>query len=162
MISYRIAFAAAAASLFVSGAAHAQSTASHNVSYSVSAINQIAVTGAPSLSITTATAGSAPASVTDATSSWAITTNQTTKKLTASLNTAMPTGVTLEVSAAAPSGATGAGFQTLGTSSVDVVTAISQVAGSGMALTYRLSATLAAGAITSATKTVTYTLVTGP
>jgi hypothetical protein len=162
MTSYRIALAAAAASMLCVGTVGAQSTASHNVSYSVSAINQIAVTGAPSLSITTATAGSAPASVTDATSSWAITTNQTTKKLTASLNSDMPSGVTLEVSAAAPSGATGAGYKTLSSASVDVVTGISQVAGSGLTLTYRLSATLAAGAISSSSKTVTYTLVTGP
>jgi hypothetical protein len=162
MTSYKIVFGAVMLAATLAAGAEAQSSASHTVAYSVSAINQIAVTGSPSLSITTATAGSSPSAVSDATSSWAITTNQTTKKLTASINTAMPSGVTLEVSAAGPSGATGTGFQTLGTSAVDVVTGISQVAGSGLALTYRLSATLAAGAVSSASKTVTYTLVTGP
>lgn len=162
MTSNKFILAIAGATALVTGSVEAQSTASHTVGYSVSAINQIAVTGSPSLSITTATAGSAPAAVTDATSSWAITTNQTTKKLTASINTAMPTGVTLEVSAVAPTGASGAGFQSLTTAAVDVVTGISQVAGTGLTLTYRLSATLAAGAVSSASKTVTYTLITGP
>lgn len=137
-------------------------TATQSVGYSVSAINQIAVTGSPSLTVTTATAGSAPTPATDATSSWAITTNATNKKLTASINTAMPTGVTLEVNVTAPSTGTSASFQSLSTTAVDVVTAISQVASSGLGITYRLSATLAAGTVASASKTVTYTLVTGP
>lgn len=157
----RITLATAALVLTAAASAQAQ-TANHVVTYQVGAINQIAVTGSPSLTVSTATAGSAPGSVTDATSSWAVTTNAANKKLTAAINTAMPTGVTLEINAAAPAGATSSNYQTLGTSAVDVVTGIAAVNASGLALTYRLSATLAAGVVSSASKTVTYTLVTGP
>jgi hypothetical protein len=161
MNAKKISLAAAVLALAAAGSANAQ-TANHAVTYQVSAINQIAVTGSPSLTVSTATAGSAANAVTDATSTWAVTTNAANKKLTAAINSDMPTGVTLEVNAAAPSGATSSSYQTLGTSAVDVVTGIATVNASGLLLTYRLSATLAAGVVSSASKTVTYTLVTGP
>jgi hypothetical protein len=137
-------------------------TATQNVSIQVNAINQIAVTGgAQSLTITTATAGSAP---TDATASvsWAVTTNQTNQKITASINSAMPANVTLSANLTAPAGATSAGSQVLGTSAVDVVTGISTLATGGLGLTYTLSATPAAGVVASTTRTVTYTITAGP
>jgi hypothetical protein len=137
-------------------------TATQNVSIQVNAIYQIAVTGgAQSLTITTATAGSAP---TDATASvsWAVTTNQTNQKITASINSAMPANVTLSANLTAPAGATSAGSQVLGTSAVDVVTGISTLATGGLGLTYTLSATPAAGVVASTTRTVTYTITAGP
>ncbi|MEO5815810.1 MAG: hypothetical protein ABIT20_11070, partial [Gemmatimonadaceae bacterium] len=48
------------------GAVSAQAqTANQTVTFQVNAVNQIAFTGAPSLTITTAVAGSAPTSATD-------------------------------------------------------------------------------------------------
>ena len=136
-------------------------TATQTVTFAVNAVNQIAVTGTPSLTITTAVAGSAPTSVTDATSSWAVTTNQTGAKITASIPTIMPTGLTLSASLAAPAGATSAGFQALGTTAVDVVTVITKLAQGSLAVSYKLDATAAAGVVASSSRVVTYTITGG-
>jgi len=140
-------------------AAQAQNT--QTVTYAVNAVNQIAFSGTPSLTITTAVAGSAPTSVTDATSSWAVTTNQTGAKISASIPTAMPTGLTLSASLAAPAGATSAGFQALGVTAVDVVTVVTKLAQGSLGVSYKLDATAAAGVVASATKLVTYTITGG-
>ena len=130
------------------------------VTFEVDAINQIAFSGNPSLVINSATAGSAPASAM-AGATWAVTTNQSNAKITASINAAMPANVTLSVVLAAPSGATSTGAQSLGTVATDVVTGITQVAQGALAVTYTLSATPSAGVVASTTRTVTYTITGG-
>jgi hypothetical protein len=156
----RSTFVLLAALVVAAPAAQAQ-TASHTVTFAVNAINQISVTGAPSLTITTATAGSAPTSVTDATSSWAVTCNQTGAKITASIASNMPAGLTLSSSLAAPTLATSAGFQSLSTTAVDVVTGITKLAQGSLGVSYKLDATAAAGVVASATRLVTYTITGG-
>jgi hypothetical protein len=142
--------------------ASAQATATQDVTIAVNAINQIAVTGgAQSLTISTATAGGAPTDASVAVS-WAITTNQVDQKITAQINSAMPAGVTLSANLDAPGTATSAGAQALTTTAVDVVNNLDTVAASGLALTYTLSATTAAGVVASTTRTVTYTITAGP
>jgi hypothetical protein len=141
------------------GAASAQS-ATQSVTFQVDAINQISFSGSPSLVINTATAGSAPTSATTA-ATWAVTTNQTSSKITASIGSAMPTGLTLQVNLTAPSGASSAGAQTLSTTAVDVVTGITKLAQSAIALSYSLDATAAAGVVSSTSRTVTYTITGG-
>ena len=136
-------------------------TATQTVTFAVNAINQIAFTGAPSLTITTAVAGSAPTSVTDASSAWAVTTNQTGAKISASIPSNMPAGLTLSANLAAPTGATSASFQSLSTVSVDLVTAITKLAQGSLTATYKLDATAAAGVVASATRLVTYTISGG-
>jgi hypothetical protein len=154
-------FAIVGVALAAAGAAQAQ-TATQNVTYAVNAINQIAVSGSPTLTVSTATAGSGPNAVTSSASTWAVTTNQTSRKLTASISSNMDTGLTLSLTAAAPAGATSAGKKALSTTAVDLVTGISQVAQGGMSLTFELAATLAAGVVASSSRTVTYTIVAGP
>ena len=145
---------------FAAASAQAQ-TATQTVTFAVNAINQISFAGAPSLTITTAVAGSAPTSVTDATASWAVTTNQTTAKITASIPLAMPAGLTLSSSLVAPAAATSAGFLALGTVAVDLVTGITKLAQNALGVTYKLDATPAAGVVTSSTRVVTYTITGG-
>ena len=140
--------------------ARAQSAA-QTITISVNAINQIAFVGSPTLAITTATAGSAPTSAIDATATWAVTTNQTGAKITASIPTAMPAGLTLSASLAPPAGATSSAMQPLGTTAVDVVTGIGKLAQAALGVTYRLDATPAAGVISSASRVVTYTITGG-
>ena len=92
----------------------------------------------------------------------AVTTNQTNMKITASINSAMPTGLTLWVDVSRPAaGGTYLGPKTLGTGAVDVVSGITQLAESGIALAYSLDATPAA-AVGIYSRDVTYTIVTGP
>lgn len=148
--------------LCLTGVAGKAAAQTQTVTYEVQAINQMSVSGDPgALTVSSATAGSAPTDATDATTTWAITTNQTGTKVTAAINTAMPAGVTLKVGLGAPTGATSAGAVSLGTVAADLVTGITKLNESAKTVTYTLSATAAAGVVASATKTVTFTVVAG-
>jgi hypothetical protein len=160
MKSTKLVAAAGVLSLVASAAAFAQ-TATQIVTFQVNAISQISVAGAPSLTINTAVAGSAPTSVTDNVSTWAVTTNQSTAKITGSLSAAMPAGLTLSANLAAPAGASSAGLTALAAGAVDLVTGITKLNASGLGLTYQLDATAAAGVVASSTRTVTYTITGG-
>jgi hypothetical protein len=85
-----------------------------------------------------------------------------TKKIVGRLNTLMPAHVSLTVQAAAPIGATSAGAVTLTASDQDLVTGIGVVTQSGLAISFTLNATVAAGTIAAGTKTLTLTLVDAP
>lgn len=155
------ALAVALAALALTRQAGAQ-TATQTVTYQVDAINQISVSGAAiGLHITTATAGSAPTSVTDGSTTWAVTTNQSGAKITAAINSDMPSGVTLTLTLGAPTGATSAGAVALSHTAADVVTGITKLNESGLSVSYDLAATSAAGVVNSATKTVTLTITGG-
>jgi len=136
-------------------------TATQTVTFEVTAINQISVVGAPSLVINTATAGSAPTSVTASANSWSVTTNQITAMITAIIPSAMPTGLTLSANLIAPAGATSTGLTALSTTAVNVVTGITKLNSAALGLTYQLDATAAAGVVISGTRVVTYTITGG-
>lgn len=159
-MSNRIIRSAAALALmtFVAGTAGAQT---QTVTFAVDAINQIALSGSPSLTISTATAGSQPTSATSTGATWAVTTNTTNAKVTAALDSDMPAGLTLKVNVAAPSVGSSAGAVALTAAGVDVVTGVTKVAESGMAVTYTLDATVAVGVVASGTRVVTYTVTGG-
>jgi hypothetical protein len=146
--------------LGVASAAQAQ-TATQDVTFQVNAINQIAFQGTPTLLVNTATAGSNPTATSDATATWAVTTNQTGAQITASIGSDMPTGLTLTVALGAPTGATSTGAQALSTTDVVVVTGITQRAQSALGVTYNLTALPTAGVVASSTRTVTYTITGG-
>lgn len=130
------------------------------VSYEVRGITAISFAGSPSLLISTATAGSALDSATAA-ATWNITTNQLVH-VTASIASAMPSGLTLSVKLAAPtSTGTSDGEIALSTTAANVVNGIGPVAGPNLSVTYVLQAALSAGVVAPATTTVTYTVLTG-
>ena len=132
------------------------------VTYEITAINALDVSGNPgNLTVSTATAGAQPDAVTDATTTYAITTNGTDKKITAALDTGMPHDTTLTVTLAAPSVGSSAGAVVLSTEAADVVTGITEVVDSGKTITYELDATVAAGIVGSGSKTVTFTITDG-
>jgi hypothetical protein len=143
------------------GSAFAQ-TATQTVTFQVTAIDEISVSGDPgALIVNSATAGSQPDAATDATTSYAVTTNGSSKKVTGEIDSAMPANTTLAVTLTAPSGGSSAGQVTLTTSAADLVTGISTLAESGMTISYNFSATAAAGVVASDTRTVTLTLTDG-
>lgn len=146
--------------LLAGAASAASAQATQTVTFQVDAINQIAFSGSPSLVVNTATAGSAPTAAT-AGATWAVTTNQSGAKITAAINSNMDAGLTLSVNLTAPSVGTSAGAQALSTTAVDLVTGITKVAESGIAVAYSLSATTAAGVVSSQSRTVTYTITGG-
>jgi hypothetical protein len=135
--------------------------APQTVSFAVNAINVITYTGVPVLTITTAVAGSNPTTKTLSTSRWNVTTNQTGAKITASIPSNVPAGLTLSVNLAAPTGAASLGYKVLTTVSVDLVTGITKIGQTNRTVNYRLAATAAAGVIPSTTRVVTYTLTGG-
>jgi hypothetical protein len=143
---------------FANTASAQLATADHTVTVEVAAISEIAITGNATLTINSATAGSDPDGVTDTSTSYAVTTNESGVKITAETDVDMASGVTLAVNATAPAGATSAGSKTLSTSATDVVTGLGTVSQAGMSLGYSLSATAAAGQVASAAVTVTYTI----
>ena len=162
MISNHARRAAVALALVVVAAVSAQAqTAPQTVLFAVNAINKVAFTGAPSLTITTAVAGSAPTSVTDATATWAVTTNQSTAKITASIPAALAAGLTLSSSLGAPAGAASVGFLPLAVVAVDLVTGVTKVAQGAMVVTYKLDATPLAGVVVGGSVVVTYTITGG-
>ena len=139
--------------------AFAGNTATQTVTYEVSAINELSVSSPTvSLTVNAATAGGAPTSATNSSTRYAVTTNESNRKITGSINTAMPSGVTLSVALAAVTGATSAGSVALGTSAVDLVSGFSALNESGKSISYTLAASSAAGIVPSASKTVTFTL----
>jgi hypothetical protein len=163
MSRYSMFIAGGALSLAVSGAVQAQ-TATQTVTFAVNSINKIAASGSPSLTITTATAGSQPTQATFTTATYDITTNDSTRKITIEINADMPTGVTLKANLTAPTASgLSAGAVTLShTTPLDAVTGITQVAQAGIAMAYTLDALVTAGVVASDTRTVTLTVVAGP
>jgi hypothetical protein len=148
--------------VFIAGPVMAGDKAIQTVSFVVGAINDISVSGDPgTMFVSAAIAGSEPEEVSDASTTYSITSTASTdnKKITASINTPMPNGVTLKINLDAPRGATSSGDVDISnaTNSVDVITAIDSIAESGKTITYKLGATVAAGVV-SDNKTVTLTI----
>jgi len=140
----------------------AANTAQQTVTFEVSAINEISASGNPgNLVVNTATAGSEPTDDVDNTTTWAVTTNGSNKKMTGAIGTDMPTNTTLEVNLTAPTGGSSSGDVPLTSTAADLVTGVSVIAQSGLSITYTLSATIAAGVVAQAQRTVTLTLTDG-
>lgn len=150
------------ASLFLQIALSAASSTTSVITMSVAPINELAISGtASTLAVTSATAGNALIAANSSGMTYAITTNQTNKKITASLDSDMPTGTFLELTLNAPSGATSAGSKVLSTIDSTLVTGISTLAESGRAMHLSFGAEPIAGVIPSFNRTLTLTLVDG-
>lgn len=145
-----------------SGVASAQTnTDTNTVTFSVSQVSLVDISGDVTLAVTTGTVGSGLTSGTAATS-YAITNNFIASgvKITGSLNTAMPTGTTLKLAVTAPGSGTTTGVVTLTTAAQDLVTGIGAINATGVAMNFTLEALVTAGVIASQAKTLTLTLVT--
>jgi hypothetical protein len=137
-------------------------TGTPTISFQVTAINELSVSGNPAaLIVNSATAGLAPNSVYDASTSYAITTNETNRKITGSINADMPVNIGLAIILLEPTGATSMGWMVLSTAPVNLVTGIGKLNQSGMLIGYWLAATSAAGVVPSNTRTVTLTITAG-
>jgi hypothetical protein len=148
--------------MFAAVATASAQTATQTVTFEVDAINQVGVSGSPSLTINSAVAGNAPTQAASTGHTWAVTTNQTGAKITANIASNMPTGLTLQATMGVGStGATSAGAKTLSTVAQDMVTGLTKVNATGLTLSYTLDATAAAGVVTSATRVVTFTITGG-
>lgn len=140
-------------------AAQGQTTVTQTVTYEVQAINKISLNTPVTLVINAATAGALPDDATDDTTTYSITTNETGKKITASIDSPMPAGLLLKVLLDSPSTTgTSAGEVRLTTTPQDVVTGIGPATASKIRIFYTLSGT-AAVAPTSGQRSVTFSLM---
>jgi hypothetical protein len=132
----------------------AADTAIVNITINVLAENDISFSGDPSTF--NVTPGTSP--VTDTSTTYGVITNLSNQRITAALTTGLPSGVSIAVNLAAPTGATSAGSVTLTTAPQNLVTGISQVSQSGLSVTYNVSATPTAAVANGITDTITYTI----
>ena len=131
---------AAIAFFAVAPAAQAQlATADQTVNMSVSSINSLSFASSVSLTVNAGTIGSSSLTPATASSTYGIISNDSSAKLSASIDIDMPAGSSLEVNLAAPTGGTAVGSTALSTVPVDLVTAIPAVSESGVALTYKFT-----------------------
>lgn len=96
----------------------------------------------------------------DTTASYAVTTNEDNRKISASIEQPLPQGLHLLVSLAAPMDSTSFGERELGTSAVDLVAGITRTNESNLPITYKLIATSQAAPV-STSALVTYTITAG-
>lgn len=123
------------------------------------------VSGNPGLlRVSAAIAGSEPIAVVNSSTTYTVTTGNPNRffRITAGLSAPMPVGVTLTASLAAPPGAISLGPVALDGIARDVVMDIPRRTTATQAITYTLSATVAAGVIPNSTRTVTLTIVQQP
>ncbi len=157
---------AAAAGLVMSGAAWAEplaNQAEQTFGYEVQPYGVIAVSaavagliiGAPTIP------GGVPTDATSTDKTYSYSTNKTGQVITAQLNAAMETGLTLKLTMGTPSGANADG-ETAGVKTLDHETAETMVTGVARdgtgSLSYTLSATTEAAAGGVKSKTVTFTI----
>lgn len=144
--------------LGVSSSVFGQNSFDQDVTIVVPDVNLISASSGSLTMSLSATAGN-NLSASDNTTTYDITTNGTSKKLTGVLGSAYATGISLALELTAPTG--GSATQvTLSTSAQDLVTGVGQVAESGLTISYSASATASAapnGAGELQTVTVTLT-----
>ena len=116
------------------------------------------------LRISVAVAGSEPIPVSNSTTTYTVTTPNPNRphNITAQLNAAMPTGVTLTGTFDPPAGATSLGPIALDQTARAVVTGIPRRTNSTHSITYALSATVLAGVVPLSTRVITLTIVQAP
>ncbi len=120
----------------MSTSALALGTVDQTVTVQVSTITSISVSGnVTGLTIAAAVAGSDPTQVTDAETTYSVTSNGANKKITGSLAVAMPANITLKVNLASASASTG-GDKTLSAGDENLVTAMTAMKDSAQVVTY--------------------------
>jgi len=125
----------------------------------------LTTSGTPGLMrVSSAVAGAEPVPITVPGGTYTVTTAQPnrTYAVTAQLNANMPTGATMEVTLAAPPGATSLGAVALDVTARNVVTGIGRNLTSTQNITYTFTATAAAGVVPLSSRIVTLTIVRFP
>lgn len=137
----------------------ASNVATQTITFGIDPIAEISFSGDPTAMIATqAAAGSDPADVIDNSTNYAVTTNGTSEKVSASLLSPMPTGTMLCIMVGAPNGAVSEGNVDLDTTDQNVVTGITQVAQGNLPITYVFESTAEAGILPPTSRVVTFTL----
>lgn len=112
------------------------------------------------MTISVATAGSQPTSVSDSSTTWSVQTNPGQHTVTTALSANLPAGLTLSLNMAAPSGAVSQGTKILSTTAQTMVTNLTNIVNfQTQGLTYTLAANVSAGVVGTSTVVVTMTIL---
>jgi hypothetical protein len=114
--------------------AMAEDAVQQTITVRVDAINEVSVNGELNTLVMSSQKGSAANNAT-----WAVTTNETNKRLFGSIDADMPPGVTLSIELEAPDKASSNGPVVLSTTPRDLVTGISRVAEANLKAVYTLT-----------------------
>lgn len=135
-------------------------TLSQNVTVSVQQINELTITGDVNLTISTSTPGEGLEPAIDGSSAtYSLTTNDTGKKITGSIDAPFSAGIGLFILLGAPTGGTSS-YEQLNTTPIDLVTGIGYVAQTGLSITYTADVSVSAAPNGAGeTRTVTLTLM---
>ena len=164
----RIRLGIAALAMLAVGAQLRAQAATQTVTFQVDAINAMSTSGAVTLHITASdvTAGaSATLSKTDATTTYAFTTNDNAangKTIQGALSSNMPAGLALKINVTAPGTGTSSGETSLTTSAAALVTGITPTNAATSAISYKLEAGVTAGPQASTSRTVNFTIIDTP
>jgi len=136
-----------------SGLVLAADSATQIVTFEVLPVNDISVSNNPAPLRTIP--GS---SVSDTSTTYSISANGATKKITGQLDADMPPGTTLQINLEAPIGAASAGDVTLSLSAADLVTGIANGSWSDLQITYTFTVDPGTDPTAEDTRTVTLTI----
>jgi hypothetical protein len=116
------------------------------------------------LLVSAAVAGSQPTPVVNNSTTYRArtTNNGGPQKITGRINSNMAAGLTLTIELQPTTGATSLGPVTLSTTTRDLLTNLTNTANETRTITYTFSATVAAGVVAAASKTVTLTIIDWP
>jgi hypothetical protein len=139
--------------------AFAATYANQTITFEIMEISQISVSDNPGpLVISLLDEFGDLVSATDATTTYDITTNEVSQRITGELSSSMPDYTTLEVALDAPTGGDSYGQVVLTTSPQNLVTGISTLSETELTIGYEFSATIAAQHIHESYRTVTLTI----
>ena len=124
--------------------------------------NSITLTSLGTLTISVATPGGQPVSSTNNTGKYSVNAVSGRMKVTAQLDSPLPSGVTLTITLSAPSGAVSLGATALSTSSQNVVRYIPVGDYTNLSVNLQLSSSVTAGVVPPNTSHITLTLVDDP
>lgn len=147
--------------LFAAPSLFASVTSSQGLVVAVSEIYAISVSSpSVTMNLVAPQAGSDFAPAVNSSTSYNLSVNSSqTRKITAGLNQVLPSGVSLNLSLAAPSGATSQDATPLTTAAQDVVRGVSHIAASNLNITYTLNCLVGQSAVGSGSAVVSITLV---
>jgi hypothetical protein len=139
--------------------AFAANHAHQTITFEIMEISELSASGSPgALVISLLDEFGDLVSATDATTTYDITTNEVSQRITGELSSSMPDYTTLEVALEAPTGGSSNGQVALTTSPQNLVTGISTLSETALTIGYEFSATIAAQHIHESYRTVTLTI----
>ena len=153
-------FASIAALLALPASQGIGQTATQNISIDIRPISRLAVAGSTTMTIPARGAAGAP-TVSTATATYAVTTNEDNRRITVALDEPMPTGVTLRMKMDAPAGAVAEDELELSTDPRTAVTGISRQATRDLGIIFSLETARGAVVPAATNRTVKVTMVSG-